>query len=353
MRDKEIAALLERVRSRLYNAFEPGGQSQLYQDVANAIDELAPPTKLTEMDFAAIEERVLGRLVSQIRQDQLPPSSGPGEKYTYASNQAANCAVCGKHKHTPLRVDWMGGYVCLSCINRALTQNVDPLLEKFEKDFTDMGEVLTAEVFGDWLLANQGCLVKPQGHPDNHAVDSFAATLKAKLDLSRAHGRYGWNDPEACSDGRLAELLVAAVRDGDPVDIGNYAMMVHQRSVPAELVRRTFERAMENAREQARKEALKDHGEESVGVLGPARRLGWLPVTGKGVAEFLERLLPRHGAYAYEGERGPGERTYLSYGVALGAGDLREQQFVPYVDPESGQLYVRTTKGFDDRMKKV
>lgn len=38
----------------------------------------------------------------------------------YVSTQATSCASCGLHKHTPLRVDWMGGYVCLTCIDRVL-----------------------------------------------------------------------------------------------------------------------------------------------------------------------------------------------------------------------------------------
>ncbi|KVU18256.1 hypothetical protein WK64_07645 [Burkholderia ubonensis] len=42
------------------------------------------------------------------------------EPHTYASTQATNCARCGEHKHTPLRIDWMGGYVCLTCIDREL-----------------------------------------------------------------------------------------------------------------------------------------------------------------------------------------------------------------------------------------
>ena len=41
---------------------------------------------------------------------------------TYSSKQATECAVCGKRKHTPLRRDHMGGYVCLTCIDRQLDQ---------------------------------------------------------------------------------------------------------------------------------------------------------------------------------------------------------------------------------------
>lgn len=47
-----------------------------------------------------------------------------GEKIAAAkapeSEQATNCAVCGEHKPTPLRNDRMGGYVCLTCIDKEL-----------------------------------------------------------------------------------------------------------------------------------------------------------------------------------------------------------------------------------------
>lgn len=44
------------------------------------------------------------------------------EILTYSSTQATNCAVCGEHKHTPLRRDDMGGYVCLTCIDKELSK---------------------------------------------------------------------------------------------------------------------------------------------------------------------------------------------------------------------------------------
>lgn len=48
------------------------------------------------------------------------------EKWTYASKQETNCGGCGVRKHTPLRVDWMGGYVCLTCIDEKLEALYDP-----------------------------------------------------------------------------------------------------------------------------------------------------------------------------------------------------------------------------------
>ncbi|MCW2270871.1 hypothetical protein [Pseudomonas sp. JUb96] len=49
-----------------------------------------------------------------------PAAQHKSEQFTYSSKQATNCAGCGTRKHTPLRVDEMGGYVCLTCIDQKL-----------------------------------------------------------------------------------------------------------------------------------------------------------------------------------------------------------------------------------------
>lgn len=60
-----------------------------------------------------------------------PPA--PSEAaYTYASTQATRCAGCGEHKHTPLRVDRMDGYVCLTCIDKRLEELLDAEAEASE-----------------------------------------------------------------------------------------------------------------------------------------------------------------------------------------------------------------------------
>lgn len=66
-------------------------------------------------------------------------------------------------------------------------------------------------------------------HPDDAAVDRFAAAMKSKLAQKRAEGRGGWNDKAQCSQERLSQLLRDHVEKGDPVDVGNFAMMLHQR----------------------------------------------------------------------------------------------------------------------------
>lgn len=53
--------------------------------------------------------------------------AGQAKKWTYASEQETNCAGCGVRKHTPLRVDWMGGYVCLTCIDEKLEELYEAL----------------------------------------------------------------------------------------------------------------------------------------------------------------------------------------------------------------------------------
>ncbi|WP_162241490.1 hypothetical protein [Methylobacterium sp. Leaf86] len=38
----------------------------------------------------------------------------------FRHEQTTRCAGCGERKHTPLRVDAMGGYVCMTCIDKRL-----------------------------------------------------------------------------------------------------------------------------------------------------------------------------------------------------------------------------------------
>lgn len=66
-------------------------------------------------------------------------------------------------------------------------------------------------------------------HGDDIAVDFFAAAMKAKLAKKRGEGRGGWENKEDCSRVFLSELLREHVDKGDPVDVANFAMMIHQR----------------------------------------------------------------------------------------------------------------------------
>lgn len=92
---------------------------------------------------------------------------------------------------------------------------------------------------GDWIITGvQGehypckpdifeATYQPAGdqHPDDAAVDRFATAMKAKLAKKRADGRGGW---QTASEAHLSALLHEHVAKGDPVDVANLAMMLHQ-----------------------------------------------------------------------------------------------------------------------------
>lgn len=88
-------------------------------------------------------------------------------------------------------------------------------------------------------------------HPDDAAVDRFAADLKTTLARSRQKGRDGWDDPALCSIEFLADLLVGHLYKTNPgnwTDLGNLIMMLQQRqadpSVLTEALIRKKERDM-------------------------------------------------------------------------------------------------------------
>jgi len=66
-------------------------------------------------------------------------------------------------------------------------------------------------------------------HPDDLAVDAFATAMKAKMADARAKGRGGWEDPAQCTADDLSRMLRDHVEKGDPRDVANFCMMLHQR----------------------------------------------------------------------------------------------------------------------------
>lgn len=73
-------------------------------------------------------------------------------------------------------------------------------------------------------------------HPDDLAVLEFSGYMLAKMRWEReARGRHGWQTMDAET---LSRLLREHLDKGDPVDIANFAMMLHQngqRYVPEAL----------------------------------------------------------------------------------------------------------------------
>lgn len=66
-------------------------------------------------------------------------------------------------------------------------------------------------------------------HSDDLAVDRFAQVMKDKLAKSREKGRGGWDNPEVCSVEDLGRMLLEHIGKGDPVDVANFCMMLHER----------------------------------------------------------------------------------------------------------------------------
>ncbi|MCJ8053815.1 hypothetical protein GB928_018320 [Shinella curvata] len=64
---------------------------------------------------------------------------------------------------------------------------------------------------------------------DNYAVDQFAMAMKVKLAQKRLEGRGGWDREDECSKEFLSQLLREHIEKGDPIDVANFAMMLHQR----------------------------------------------------------------------------------------------------------------------------
>lgn len=66
-------------------------------------------------------------------------------------------------------------------------------------------------------------------HPDDEAVDRFAAAMHAKMAQARAKGKEGWDDPEQRNVGELEAFLLASAEYNQWVDVANYAMMLWAR----------------------------------------------------------------------------------------------------------------------------
>lgn len=80
-------------------------------------------------------------------------------------------------------------------------------------------------------MIEQALAAKPEqaSHPDTQAVYRCADAMADKMRESRIKGRSGWDNKEQCSAQYLSDLLRSHVEKGDPIDVANFAMMLHQR----------------------------------------------------------------------------------------------------------------------------
>ena len=122
-------------------------------------------------------------------------------------------------------------------------QSMDPWLSGFigrgaalvKVLYNDPLKDVDCSMTGDWIQTANELFKKAHtsgaapAHPDDAAVDAFAAAMRAKLASKRDQGRSGWNDQAQCTQNDLARGLRDHMHKGDPVDVGNFAMFLHAR----------------------------------------------------------------------------------------------------------------------------
>jgi|SRR6478609_9223822 len=64
---------------------------------------------------------------------------------------------------------------------------------------------------------------------NRHHIKQFSHAMEEKMGLAADKGRGGWSDKEFCSQDDLSRMLLDHVEKGDPIDVANFCMMLHQR----------------------------------------------------------------------------------------------------------------------------
>ena len=124
-------------------------------------------------------------------------------------------------QHFPLQASAAWHYAT----ERAKDMNVARELQQCPNCLNDGCHCATCNPYPGQLQQAQ---VVGEVHPDDLAVDRFAAAMKEKLAAARAKGRGGWDTEDATADG-LSALLRHHVDKGDPRDVANFCMFLHQR----------------------------------------------------------------------------------------------------------------------------
>lgn len=110
--------------------------------------------------------------------------------------------------------------------------------------------------FGDWEIQAMRKQPGGQSHPDDSEADRFNTEVKAKLAVSRAKGRAGW---QTASPADLSRLLREQVDKGDPLDVAIYAMFLWSLG-------HRIEPAAPKAREVGRLDDMHSKGNLRVGL---------------------------------------------------------------------------------------
>lgn len=114
--------------------------------------------------------------------------------------------ICASARALRNKLDGVIGLPALADLGKAIDDHDDAVTKRLE----------TAD-FGAFKLVR--------------GVQAFANDMLAKLLKKKAEGLSGWDNSKDFTDSQLMHSLQRAVRRGDPVDVGNYAMMAAHRGL--------------------------------------------------------------------------------------------------------------------------
>jgi hypothetical protein len=144
---------------------------------------------------------------------------------TLAAPSTCQCKFCAQVLHaSDCAVHNMPGYPNGYCDCGALAA---PL--QAGGQFPDIQPETRTSAEYKLVVAPRQSIVNGDKAFDDDAVDQFSSAMKLKLDKKRLQGRNGWHDRSICSQKQLSNMLLNHVDKGDPVDVGNFAMMLFMR----------------------------------------------------------------------------------------------------------------------------
>lgn len=193
-----------------------------YEDCNIRYGEGCEVEVVTASDYAAIEAEC-----ERLRQFEIAYNDWQAK--TDWVQESAKSHELGRHRADVLRARIDALAAELAAIKRR-----EPVCEVSEETFSSDGtsDIITCNLpIGTKLYAALSAQQSAQ-HPDDAAVDRFAAAMKSKLAKSREKGRHGW---QAASAAHLSSLLYRHMYKADPLDVANLAMMLHQNGQAIEL----------------------------------------------------------------------------------------------------------------------
>lgn len=168
----------------------------------------------------------------------LRQAGKPGEDAAKRRQQAAENADLAQTMRDGIVANYARSYQVPQGWKLAPCEPTREMLDKARENLVRDGQIdpMLKSAYAAMLAATPKLVTAQAQHPDDAAVDRFADAMKAKLAAARSKGRGGWDDPAQCSVEHLAHLLVKHVSKGDPVDVANFSMMLHQRGAEHEVL---------------------------------------------------------------------------------------------------------------------